>query len=81
MQFTVIQWEKNCLYMGLTSVVRAMRCRQKRSSMSTRDECTVGPTRSWSFNETPDEDFIEASKTALTFVVVLDSLTTACMGR
>ena len=41
----------------------------------------VGPTSSWSLSETPVEDFVDASKTALTLVVVLDSLTTACMGK
>ena len=44
-------------------------------------ECTVGPTSSVSFRETPDEDFAEASKTAQIFVVVLDSFLTACIGR
>ena len=32
-------------------------------------------------NDTPEEDFAEASNTALIFVVALDSLRTACIGK
>ena len=35
--------------------------KQNRSKTSVRDECTVGPTKSRSFNDTPEEDFAEAS--------------------
>ena len=54
-------------------MVSAMRCDRKRSSTSMRGGCTVGPTRNVSLNEIPDDDFAEASKTALTLVVELVS--------
>lgn len=41
----------------------------------------VGPTNNVSLSDTPVEDFAEAPKTALIFVVVLESLYTACIGR
>ena len=41
----------------------------------------VGPTSNVSFREIPDVDFADASKTALSFVVELDSFQTACIGR
>ena len=41
----------------------------------------VGPTNNVSLSETPVEDFAEASNTALTLVVVLDSLRTTCNGQ
>ena len=40
----------------------------------------VGLTRRVSLRETPVEDLADASKTALIFVVVLDSLYAACIG-
>ena len=46
-----------------------------------REECTVGPTRSVSFSDIPDDDLADASKTALILVVELDSFLTACIGR
>ena len=60
------------LYILLISVVRAIRCNLNCSKTSMRGGCTVGPTRSVSFNETPEADFAEASKTALTLVVELE---------
>ncbi len=47
----------------------------------TRVECTVGLTSSWSIKVTPHEDFAEASKTAQSFVEVLDSFTSVCIGK
>ena len=41
----------------------------------------VGPTSNVSFNDTPVDDFTDASNTARIFVVLLDSLRTACTGR
>ena len=63
-------------YMRLTSVVSAMRCKRKWINTSMREEWTVGPTSSKSLRETPVEERAEASKTARTLVVVLDSLKT-----
>ncbi len=40
----------------------------------------VGPTIRRSFNDIPVADFADASKTTRNFVVVLDSLRTACIG-
>ena len=68
-------------YMRLTSVVRGMRCKRKRMSTSVSEECTVGPTRSLSLRDMPDEECADASNTARTLVVVLDILYTACMGK
>ena len=41
----------------------------------------VGPTSRVSFSETPDDDFADASKTALTFVVELELLYTTYIGK
>lgn len=41
----------------------------------------MGPTIRVSFSEIPEEDLAEASKTALTLVVLLDSFLTTCIGR
>ena len=43
--------------------------------------CTVGLTSRMSFNDTPDADSAEASKTALILVVVLELLYTTCTGK
>ena len=53
------------------SVVRATLCVQKQRITSTSQRCIVGPTNSVSFNEKPVE--VDASKTALIFVLVLDA--------
>ena len=42
--------------------------------------CTVGPTMRVELRETPVDVVAEASNTARIFVVVLDSLQTACMA-
>ena len=42
--------------------------------------CMVGPTIRISFKDTPVLDFAEASEMILVLVVVLDSLSTACIG-
>ena len=68
-------------YILLTSAVSAMRCSPNRSSISIKDEWTVGPTSSVSFREILDADFAEASNTAQILVVVLDSFLTVCIGR
>ena len=54
---------------------------RKCNETSIREECTVGPTKSWSLRGIPVDDFTEASKTALILVVVLDSFMTACIGK
>ena len=41
----------------------------------------MGPTNKVSLRDTADDDLADASNTALIFVVVLESLRTACMGR
>ena len=41
----------------------------------------LGPGRSWSFRDTPEDDLAEASNTTQSFVVVLASFNTPCMGR
>ena len=69
------------LYILLTSAVTAILLNRNLRRSSTSDKCTVGPTNKWSFNETPDMELAEASKTACTFVVVLDPLYTTCKGR
>ena len=69
------------LYILLMSATMAIRCMRKRSKTSSSGEWTVGPTISMSLRETPDMVFMEASNTARIFVVVLDSLRTACIGK
>ena len=41
----------------------------------------VGPTNKVSLRDTPDEDLADASNNALIFVVLLQALHMACMGR
>ena len=53
----------------------------KRNKTSINDEWIVGPTNNMSFKDMPEDDFADASKTALIFVVELDSFLTAWMGR
>lgn len=69
------------LYILLMSALRAMRCMRNLNKTSIREECMVGPTSKVSFNETPEEDFAEASNTGLILVVVLESLYTMCIGK
>ena len=46
-----------------------------------REEWTVGPVSKQAFQEVPEVDLAEALNTARTFVVELEALYMACMGR
>ena len=69
------------LYILDTSVIRATLCVRNRNKTSRRGEWTVGPTRKVSFSDTPETDLVDASKTARTFVVELETLRTTWIGR
>ena len=56
--------------------MRAKQCRTL-----TKGGCTVGPTSSVSFSDTPEDDLADASKTALSLVVVLESFFNAWIGK
>ena len=67
--------------MTVLSWTRLRPVRQDASKTSISFGCTVGPTSKVSLSEIFVDNFAEASKTALTFVVELEALYTACIGR
>ncbi len=64
-----------------TSAVMPMLSLLNRVSTSGRGGYKFGPGRSVSLSENELDERAEASKTALTFVVVEESLNTPCTGR
>lgn len=61
-------------YILLMSAVTVTRYSQNLSEMSTKVECIVSLTIRVLFNDAPELDLVEASKTTLILVVMLVSL-------